>query len=473
MATSKTPDGYVEEIALAPPAVVEVESAIPAFVGYTQLARRSACGDLLKVPTRVSSMQEFRQLFGGPFAAPITATVTQDVAGNLTGTVDAVDPGYLLYFCMEMFYANGGGPCYVVSVGDYTNALSASALVEGIGSLRNEDEPTLIVVPEAVRVPDQTACAQVVHAMLEQCAELGDRFAIIDVPRGDEVLDSADWGDTRDSYGTSGLEYAAAYYPFLRTALTFPLSANAAGVPGDNVTIRLTRPAPTGAQPAAVESRDWILADLVDEAAIYSFMRARLDAHYVVLPPSAAVAGVYARTDRERGVWKAPANAALNHVIETVVTVDDGMQAGMNVDPVGGKSINAIRSFPGKGTLLWGARTLAGNDNEWRYVPVRRLFIQMEESLRKSTQWAVFEPNDDNTWSRLRGVIENYLTQKWRDGALMGATPREAYFVRCGLGTTMDSQDLLEGRLNVEIGMAVLRPAEFIILRLSHQLQQG
>jgi phage tail sheath protein FI len=143
----------------------------------------------------------------------------------------------------------------------------------------------------------------------------------------------------------------------------------------------------------------------------------------------------------------------------------------LNVDSDTGKSINAIRAFAGKGTLVWGARTLAGNDNEWRYVPVRRFFNMVEESVKKSTYWAVFEPNDANTWVKVRGMIENYLTQKWREGALAGATTKDAFFVRCGIGITMTAQDILEGRMNVEIGMAVVRPAEFIILKFSHKLQ--
>jgi len=153
------------------------------------------------------------------------------------------------------------------------------------------------------------------------------------------------------------------------------------------------------------------------------------------------------------------------------VRIDNAHQDVLNVDTTGGKSINAIRAFAGKGTLVWGARTLAGNDNEWRYVPVRRFFIMVEESVKLSTYWAVFEPNDANTWVKVRGMIENYLTQKWREGALAGATPKDAFFVRCGLGVTMNSQDILEGRMNVEIGMAAVRPAEFIILKFSHKLQ--
>ena len=158
-------------------------------------------------------------------------------------------------------------------------------------------------------------------------------------------------------------------------------------------------------------------------------------------------------------------------VVEPMVRLDNAHQDELNVDATTGKSINALRAFAGKGTLVWGARTLAGNDNEWRYVPVRRFFNMVEESVKKSSYWVVFEPNDANTWIKVRGMIENYLTQKWREGALAGATTKDAFFVRCGLGTTMNAQDILEGRMNVEIGMAVVRPAEFIILKFSHKLQ--
>jgi phage tail sheath protein FI len=188
-------------------------------------------------------------------------------------------------------------------------------------------------------------------------------------------------------------------------------------------------------------------------------------------PPSGAIAGVYALVDRQRGVWKAPANVSLSSVIAPGRKFTTSEADALNVDAVSGKSINAIRAFAGKGTLVWGARTLAGNDNEWRYVCVRRFFNMVEESTRKSTLWVVFEPNDANTWAKVRAMIENYLAQKWREGALAGATPRDAYFVRCGLGVTMSAQDILQGRMNVEIGMAVVRPAEFIILKFSHKLQ--
>jgi phage tail sheath protein FI len=191
-----------------------------------------------------------------------------------------------------------------------------------------------------------------------------------------------------------------------------------------------------------------------------------------MLPPSGAVAGVYAATDRSRGVWKAPANVSLRGVAGPTYKLDDQEQSELNVHSTG-KSINAIRAFTGKGILVWGARTLAGNDNEWRYVNVRRFFIFVEESTKKATAPFVFEANDANTWVRVRAMIENFLVIQWRQGALAGSTPKDAFYVKVGLGETMSAQDILEGRMIVEIGMAAVRPAEFIILRFSHKMQES
>ena len=185
------------------------------------------------------------------------------------------------------------------------------------------------------------------------------------------------------------------------------------------------------------------------------------------------MAGIYARVDNDRGVWKAPANVSVNAVIKPTIEFSNVEQDDMNVDPTAGKSVNAIRPFVGKGTLVWGARTLAGNDNEWRYVNVRRFFIFVEESVKKATEQFTFEPNDANTWVKVQGMIENFLTTQWRAGALQGIKPEHAFYVAVGLGKTMTPLDILEGRMIVEIGMAAVRPAEFIILRFSHKMAES
>jgi phage tail sheath protein FI len=295
------------------------------------------------------------------------------------------------------------------------------------------------------------------QAVLQQCARLKDRFAIFDVHGGGATtpLDATALSTQRDLFGNNNLKYGAAYYPFLKTTMHPFVSEGETNV---DVTLGTAAAADLG-------------TFVTSNTRVYNFVKAQLQEKYLVLPPSGAVAGVYAAVDATRGVWKAPANVSLTGVVEPVVKLDNLRQEAFNVDASTGKSINAIRAFAGKGTLIWGARTLAGNDNEWRYVSVRRFFNMVEESTKKATYFAVFEANDAHTWVKVRGMIENYLTDKWREGALAGATPKEAFFVRCGLGSTMSAQDILEGRLIVEIGMAAVRPAEFIILRFSHKLQ--
>jgi len=207
--------------------------------------------------------------------------------------------------------------------------------------------------------------------------------------------------------------------------------------------------------------------------ALYNTISAQIASYSVQLNPSGAMAGIYARVDNERGVWKAPANVGVRSITGPSINVTNSEQDDLNVDATSGKSINVIRSFTGRGTLVWGARTLAGNDNEWRYINVRRLFTYVEESTQEATAFVVFEPNTANTWQKVKGMIEAFLTSIWRDGALAGATTKEAYFVRVGLGVTMTAQDILEGRMIVEIGMAAVRPAEFIILKFEHKLQES
>jgi phage tail sheath protein FI len=143
----------------------------------------------------------------------------------------------------------------------------------------------------------------------------------------------------------------------------------------------------------------------------------------------------------------------------------------MNVD-TDGKSVNAIRFFKGKGILVWGSRTLDGASNEWRFVPVRRLFSYVEQSVKLSTNWVVFQPNDSNTWIKVKCQISNFLSTLWRSGAMAGASTDEAYFVEVGEGITMTTDDINRGYLRVRIGLAAVRPAEFIVLEFMHKVQE-
>ncbi|MET9561886.1 MULTISPECIES: phage tail sheath family protein [Streptomyces] len=182
-------------------------------------------------------------------------------------------------------------------------------------------------------------------------------------------------------------------------------------------------------------------------------------------PPSGAVAGVYARTDAERGVWKAPAGTEARLAGVHSLTVDLTDRESGLLNPLG---VNCLRTLPMVGPLVWGARTLEGSDaldSEWKYVPVRRLALHVEESLQRGLQWVVFEPNDENLWQQIRLAASSYLHTLFRQGAFKGGTPREAYFVKCDRDTTTD-EDVANGVVNVLVGIAPVRPAEFVVVRI-------
>ncbi len=178
-----------------------------------------------------------------------------------------------------------------------------------------------------------------------------------------------------------------------------------------------------------------------------------------LVPPGGHALGVYARTDVERGVFKAPANEVVRGAIGLEFEIDDSIQNLVNP-----RGVNAIRRFPGRGIRIWGARTLSSNAL-WKYVPVRRLFIYLERSIYEATQWAVFEPNDARLWMRVTDQIRVFLRTEWRRGALHGQTEREAFFITCD-ERVMTQDDILNGRLICEIGVAPVRPAEFVIFRI-------
>lgn len=178
-----------------------------------------------------------------------------------------------------------------------------------------------------------------------------------------------------------------------------------------------------------------------------------------LVPPGGHTLGVYARTDTERGVYKAPANETVRGALALAADINDATQGDLNP-----KGVNVIRSFPGRGIRIWGARTLSSN-GLWKYVSVRRLFIFLERSIYEGTQWVVFEPNDPRLWARVTDTVRLFLRGQWRNGALHGRTEEQAFFVTCN-ESTMSQDDIMNGRLICEIGIAPVRPAEFVIFRI-------
>ena len=472
----RTPGVYVEEISKFPPSIAAVETAIPAFIGYTEIIGKSG-NETISKPFRITSLLEYQQYFGGAFpessAFTIKITDATDAADKLLSRVTEVTfdktelSKYNMYYALQQYFNNGGGPCYIVSAGLQTAGgdIDKDTLEAKLNLLKEVDEPTLIVFPEGTNLDDGGDYYDLIGKALMQCSDLGDRFTIFDVYPASGIL-RTDVQSLRDTISNDlqQIKYGAAYFPFIETFLSYRIDPAHAiehviNKEGEDEPIDGTITSMTILKTANPQLYNQFLAEMQKQT--------------VKLPPSSSVAGVYARVDNERGVWKAPANASLMGVKKLLTPITNDDNDFLNIDAGSGKSVNAIRFFTGKGTLVWGARTLAGNDNEWKYVSVRRFFNFAEESIKKGTERFVFEPNDANTWVKVKAMIENFLINQWRAGALAGAKAEDAFFVKVGLGQTMTAQDILEGKLIIEIGMAVVRPAEFIILRFSHKMQQS
>jgi phage tail sheath protein FI len=532
MGTMKTPGVYIVEKNAFPNSVVEVATAVPAFIGYTEIAENRG-KTLLNKPWRITSMSEFRKYYGMGPESKYTIAVNKDknVESEFTQDKDGyvlappkID--YLLYRSMMLFYQNGGGPCYVVSVGFYKDDedIASDKLKAGVITLLKEQEPTMVVIPETVRLKPQDS-DNVQSAMLMHCGEtMRNRIAILDIIRGDkDRADDDPIASFRNGVGINNLDFAAAYYPWLNTSividkeLSFENIANPdllqtlltgelndgpekAGIKKDGMLAEINKlgvkdklastvksakdDKPSAAVKVDPESVDNLRAvieaekKLLDKSLraispeLYGNILEAIIKRLNLLPPAAAMAGVYTSVDNSRGVWKAPANVSLNAVVSPAVNISHEEQEDLNVTPQG-KSINAIRSFIGEGTLVWGARTLDGNSLDWRYVSVRRTMIMLEESIRLAAKAYVFEPNNANTWVTVKSMIRNFLTGIWKRGGLAGAVPDDAFSVHVGLGDTMTSVDILEGILRITVLVAVTRPAEFIEITFQQQQQKS
>ncbi len=318
------------------------------------------------------------------------------------------------------FFDNGGGRCFVVNVAPGEPIGGAGRRRTGLAALEAVDEVAIVAAPgytDALSYED----------ILAHCERMGDRVAILDPPADLPEID----------------------------ALTRVATAKAPARKG-------TGDAPAGA-PAAAEAPG-MRPRQSDFGAFYVpwlVVRDPLTGEPVATPPSGHVAGVWARTDTTRGVHKAPANEAVRGVVDLSYRITRGEQEVLN--PAG---VNCIRYFPAEGVRVWGARTLAAQASEWRYLNVRRLFNMLRESIGDGTRWIVFEPNDQLLWRSIRRDIGAFLTRVWRDGALMGRTPAEAFFVKCDEETNPpEVRDA--GIVVAEIGVAPVKPAEFVVFKLS------
>lgn len=314
------------------------------------------------------------------------------------------------------FFSNGGGRCYVVNIGDGGSVVGDASKRTGVHALAAIDEVALVAAPGYTDPASY-------EALLSFCETRGDCFAILDSPEDARENPDAlkkvatvsagsdeEGGDTSRKKKSAGMRPRASSYG----AFYFP----------------------------------WIV--IADNAG-----------KQVSQPPSGHLAGVYARIDAERGVHKAPANEAIRGAIGLTYQVTDDEQGTLN-----SAGVNCIRFFSSSGILIWGARTLDEAASEYRYIPVRRLMLALRESIQDGTRWVVFEPNDEGTWNTITGDIRAFLMRQWRAGALMGSTPDQAFFVKCDAET--NPPDVVDaGQLVTVIGVAPVKPAEFVIFRIS------
>jgi uncharacterized protein len=435
-----TPGVYVEQVDKGTKPIEAAGTSITAFIGITAEASikfadpsgNEVRESVLGKPLLVTNWTQYNNIFGGFVEG---AAMPDAVYG---------------------YFNNGGGSCYVTSLlaldempepkskpkprttakkaddkdddgkddsksasstpepepaGDPISAkdfIGDAAERTGINGLEALTDVSLVVCPDIFYGYDgstsaKTRVKQIQTAMIAHCENMQYRFAVLDTPPNLNAQEAKEWRD----YLNFDTSYAALYYPWIE------------------------------------------VADLSDSPSTSKFM-----------PPSGHVVGIYNRTDSERGVHKAPANEVVLGATNLEIDLTKGEQDTLN--PIG---VNCIRSFPGRGIRVWGARTLS-SDGSWRYINVRRLFSQVGQSLDTGLQWVVFEPNDSNLWARVRRDITAFLRVIWRGGALFGTTPEQAFYVKCD--EELNPHEIRDlGQLIIEVGMAPVKPAEFVILRLS------
>jgi phage tail sheath protein FI len=519
MAQMKTPGVYIVEKDAFGNGVVEVATAVPAFIGYTERAENGG-KSLLNKPMRITSIGEYNQFFGGSPKYQFDLTAAGEApegdaeGGDASAEPDFVVKGkgydlkasgenYRLYNAMRLFFQNGGGPCYIVSVGSYNDAVENAKLMDkGIPPLLKEEEPTMVVIPEAMNLKFED-CTALQQAVLAHCNKMQSRVGILDIHDGYKERNHPD-GDVIDNFrnglGTNSLMYGAAYYPWIHTTVVGDSELGINNFTPDSLAVvqamimdelSVSAEAAEGESLKTTELRDLLsnipnintedyagpsLEDLnktlIVISPIFNNILMDIKSQLNLMSPAAAMAGIYTFVDNNRGVWKAPANVSLSSVVRPAVNISHDEQEDLNVT-LHGKSVNAIRPFIGEGTLVWGARTLDGNSKDWRYINVRRTMIMLEQSVKTASKAYVFEPNDSNTWTTMKSMIDSFLYNQWKKGALVGASPEDAYSVSVGLGSTMTGDDILEGILRITVLVAISRPAEFIEITFQQQMQKS
>ncbi|KGM29012.1 phage tail protein [Photorhabdus luminescens] len=465
MSTTPTyPGVYIEEDTSLALSVSQGNTAIPVFIGRFSPKKISATPQV----TRVSSWLDFTNQFHVGCITSVAVKLTEPTpppapshpeknegnakakdnvknfaAQNITldtndkNNSDSYDVTTVTYTtssdALKLYFQNGGGPCYILPIPDSEDSHTLALIPELI---KQALEITLIVCPEQ----DSNYQSKIYNSLTSSL--LNEGYFLI-----------ADNQDKETALNVNLQSQTATYYPAVKVSQLIQVEENSISISGYQ------------------DEKVTHLAELKKQnsklyAQVIKAIKQKIADNKKLIPASAIMAGVYCATDARRGVWKAPANVVLSGISDVADRLSDNEQSTMNQ-----KGINAIRYFSNKGFVVWGARTLQDDDN-WRYIPVRRLFNAAERDIKQAMRFAVFEPNSQPTWERVRSAIDNYLHQLWQQGALAGNSPQEAYFVQIGQSVTMSDDDIKQGKMVVKVGMAAVRPAEFIILQFSQNVTQ-
>lgn len=502
-----TPGVYIQELNEFPNPVLQVPTAIPAFIGYTPQASYQGKSYTM-IPLQITSMLEFDLYFstqnGQKQYAPsyyLQKVEQKPVIGDsfvFNGDIYTIEPDpnsiYYLYNAVQLFFQNGGGNAYIVSVGSYgDDSLTAiqpgqsienpniklKDLQEGLSTIIEKTDITLYVIPEATLLSNSDY-STIMQSMLEQSLETQTAMSLFDV-KGGASPNPKNWksdiSNFRSWIGTIGLNYGACYYPFLNTDAVSIEQIDYTNINNGDISILFdllnpsTNPNPSaitvlnsiksGNNLTATQNNQALMAASTTYVQLIEAIQKKIN----ILPPSSVMAGLYTTVDQSSGVWTAPANIAPIGVTGLTISLNDEQQQDLNL-PIDGKSVNAFRLFSGLGILVWGARTLTENSYDWRYIPVRRTAIMIEQSCKNALQAYAFAENNAVTWSSVKKLLENFLLSLWKEGALKGQSPSDAYTVSIGLDATMTAQDILDGRMIVSILIALVHPAEYIEINL-------
>lgn len=412
MASYLAPGVYIEEVPSGARPIEAVGTSTAAFVGVAPNAQA-----LLNQAVSINNWAEFLKKFVTPASA--STALAQAVYG---------------------FFLNGGRLCYVVNVGTDNPIVGDARQRRGLDVLKAVDEVAIVAAPGYTD-------PQSWEALLAHCENMKDRVAILDAPEDVANL------DLLTQVATIKAPRKAKSSESEPGGTAEAEGSRRKGAPSESDLGGEAEP--VGLRPRQSDGGygafyfPWItVTDACDARRIIN------------APPSGHIAGIYARTDAMRGVHKAPANEPVRGALDVNYRVTHEDQEKLN--PQG---VNCIRFFPSAGIRVWGARTLAASASEWRYINVRRLFNMIEESIAQSTSWVVFEPNDTSLWKSIRRDVTAFLMLLWRQGALMGTTPQQAFFVKCDEETN-PPEEVDAGRVIILIGIAPVKPAEFVIFRI-------